>query len=289
VVALLAVLGILAGYAGWWFASGRYGRIPNVAGQSQAAATTTLKDAGYDVSKSVDFAYSDSVPKNDVVRTDPSIGNRVPKGRTVTLTLSKGPELFSLPTVAGMSVAAARAKLAAVPVQLAANTSGRASDTVPKGTVVGTDPSAGTQVKRGQTVTILVSTGPPIVGIPQIAPGTSLADAQQQLQQAGFKTTVKQDYNDTVDKGDVISISPTGQAAKFSTITIDVSKGPQFVTIPKIKRGTPIADAEKTLTDAGLQYQVQSVGIGQGDAVLAISPDSGTQVRAGSTVIIYAF
>jgi serine/threonine-protein kinase len=160
--------------------------------------------------------------------------------------------------------------------------------TVPQGKVIGTDPPAGTKVKRGQIVTILISSGPPLVNVPDIAQGTKLSDAQDQLTKAGFKTTVTHDFNDSIAKDTVISINPTGQAPQGSTITIDVSNGPEFVKVPKIDRGTPVADAEAALTAAGLQYQVQAVGIGGGNAVLALSPDSGTRVRSGSTVTIYA-
>jgi len=288
VLLVVLLLGVGAGYGGWWFASGRYARIPNVTGQSESAAIRTLRAAGYQVSNSVNLAYSEAIPTGDVISTDPSIGSRVPKGRTLHLTVSKGQERFTLPSVVNDTEAQARQALSQIPVQVSPTTSTQSSLTVPQGKVMGTTPPAGTKVKRNQIVTILISSGPPLVNVPDIAQGTPLDDAKNQLETAGFKTTVTQDFNDTVPNNTVISINPTGQAPQGSTITIDVSKGPQFVKVPKIDRGTPVADAEAALTAAGLQYQVQSVGIGDGSAVLALSPDSGTKVRSGSTVIIYA-
>jgi beta-lactam-binding protein with PASTA domain len=66
-----------------------------------------------------------------------------------------------------------------------------------------------------------------------------------------------------------------------------VSLGPPIVTVPDISTGTPLSDAEATLQRAGLNYTVRRFSP-DANAVLTISPGAGTQVRQGSTVVIYA-
>lgn len=80
------------------------GAFPDVAGMSVDQATNTLRDKGVEVNPESQFVFSDSVAKDVVIgvtdRTEE--GNRRP-GDTVQLIVSKGPELFPVPEVEGMS------------------------------------------------------------------------------------------------------------------------------------------------------------------------------------------
>ncbi|HJQ42651.1 MAG TPA: Stk1 family PASTA domain-containing Ser/Thr kinase [Jatrophihabitantaceae bacterium] len=283
---LLVVAGLIAGYTGWWFASGRYARVPNVTGDTKAAAVAELRHAGYEVSSTIKQSFSEDVATGRVVGTDPAIGKRVTKGKTITLVVSKGKERFTLPSLTNDTEAQARDALAQLPIQVAAASSRRPNDTVPEGKVIGTDPPAKTKVKRNQLVTILISAGPPIVPIPAIAAGTKLADAQQKLKDAGFKTTVVEQFSDDIGKGKVISISPTGEARKFSTITITASKGPSQVVIPDIPQLTPVEDAKRTLEGLGLKVKITKAFGGRSGLVVGVDPSAGTTVDVGSTVTL---
>lgn len=285
-LALLLVLGIAAGYTGWWFTSGRYARIPDVADATLSAAQTRLHDAGYTVSGTVDREFSESVRSGLVIGTDPSIGSRVPKGRTVVIVVSKGAERFTVPSLAGLSEAQARDRLAGIPVQVAPTAAREPSDTVPAGQVTRTDPKAGSKVKRNAIITIFVSSGPPIISIPPIAAGTPEADAEQTLQNAGFKTTVVQDFSDSIAKGDVIAINPSGKAQKFSTVTITVSNGPRQVQIPNVGRLKPLDQVRKQLEDLGLKVAVHRAFGGENGLVVGMDPPAGTVVDVGSTVTL---
>ncbi|WP_084125099.1 Stk1 family PASTA domain-containing Ser/Thr kinase [Demequina sp. NBRC 110054] len=70
--------------------------VPNVAGQSQVQATSTLQNAGFDVS--VTEEYSDSVASGSVISQNPSGGTQVAPGTTVVLTISLGAEPDPDPT-----------------------------------------------------------------------------------------------------------------------------------------------------------------------------------------------
>ncbi len=80
------------------------GAFPDVAGMSVDQATNTLRDKGVEVAPESQFVFSDSVEKDVVIGvTDRAEeGNRRP-GDTVQLIVSKGPELFPVPKVEGMS------------------------------------------------------------------------------------------------------------------------------------------------------------------------------------------
>lgn len=123
--------------------------VPDVQGRSEAEATQSLRAVGFRVS--VTQVFDDEAPKGQVVDQSPSRGT-APRGSTVALEVSKGPDLVAVPELRGMTRQGAQAALKA------AGLKGRAFD-IPNGsgTVVGQDPAPGTMVRRGSTVTYYVS------------------------------------------------------------------------------------------------------------------------------------
>lgn len=123
--------------------------VPSVVGQTAAAATSTLEDKGFDVARA-DDAWSTTVPKDSVISQTPADGT-LTRGETVTLTVSKGPEMVTVPQVEGLSRAAATQKLQAAGFKVSVQTFlGGVLDEVRA-----SRPGSGTAPK-GSTVTILV-------------------------------------------------------------------------------------------------------------------------------------
>ena len=290
-ILIVLLLGAAAGYGGWWFASGRYSRVPAVVGSLKADAIHQLEDAGYDVSVAPGLEFDSTVAKGHVLRTDPAAHTRLVRGKTVTIVISAGPQYFNVPQVKGQTPAQARATLEGEgPLTVASDVKLEASDTVPDGQVTRTVPAAGARVTGEQTITIYVSTGPPIIDIPAIPQGTPYDQAKHTLKTSDgeFKVHKIEEYSDSVGAGEVISIDPADHAPKFSTINVTVSKGQEFVQVPDIPVGTPISDATQSLTSLGLVPDVIAVGGGTPMTVLTTDPGAGTTVHSGSTVRIYA-
>ena len=163
---------------------------PAVAGMAEAEARAALSGVGL-VPGASTSAVSETVPKGAVVSVAPGAAGpaldaqgMVPKGTTVDLVVSSGPAPRTVPDgLVGATQADAQTKLAAV--QLVASASPDYSETVPAGTVITTNPSAGQQVARDSTVTLVVSQGPAPVPIPDVRgmPGPIAAAA---LTVAGF-------------------------------------------------------------------------------------------------------
>jgi serine/threonine-protein kinase len=286
---ILALLGAAAGYGGWWFATGRYSKVPTVGGELQSTAVAALSKAGFKHVKPT-TSYSEAVAKDLVISTSPGIGSRALRSSTITLTISRGKERFSVPAVApGGTQAAAQSALKTIPVQVIISRA--ANDTVPANTVIGTDPPAGTAVKRNQAITIIVSSGPPVLSVPQVQ-GAAQTDAQNTLTKAGFKYATTTTYSTTIAAGQVISQLPTSgtQVVKFSTINLVISLGPQYVDIPDVS-GKSANDATQLLQNAGFQVKVHHVYGGLLDITVGSSVDDGDknsdgQARIGSLVTI---
>jgi serine/threonine-protein kinase len=95
--------------------------------------------------------FSDTVLAGQVLGTSPSAGAQVPRRGSVSVRVSKGPDLVAVPGVAGSTIEAASQSLAGL--GLTATVQGNYR---PGGTVIASDPPAGTMVKRGSTVRLFL-------------------------------------------------------------------------------------------------------------------------------------
>ncbi len=124
--------------------------VPSVTGESLDDATSSLEDAGLKASRG-DDAYSTSVPKGSVISQSPADGT-LTRGEAVTLTVSKGPEMVSVPKVEGLSRSAATSKLEAAGFKVSVQTFVGG----PLDEVRASRPGGGSSAPKGSTVTILV-------------------------------------------------------------------------------------------------------------------------------------
>ena len=161
----------------------------------------------------------------------------------------------NIPMLGGRTAAAAVQELAALGV----DSSQRQifDEKVDAGLVVGSEPSAGTQIRRYEDVRLLVSKGPELFAVPNIV-GRSPEDAEKALLDANLelgKSTKA--YNESVDAGLVVSqaTAPDKEVRRGTEVNIVVSRGPAPVKVPDIE-DMDAAEAERTLAAAGLKGKV---------------------------------
>ncbi|CAN5303849.1 Stk1 family PASTA domain-containing Ser/Thr kinase [soil metagenome] len=281
VLALVLVLAAVAGGIGWWFGSGRYTVAPDVVGFAESAAVEAIQDAGLD--PTVTEVFSETVAADKVISADPEAGAEIMRGSTVNLEVSKGPERFLVDeALLGQPEGDVNAALAEVPIVVARGED--YSETVPPGSVFGFDPVAGTELRRGEQVTVLVSLGPPPREIPDVV-GAPRADAEAALTQLGFLISPREDFSSTVEAGLVLGTEPDPDAGPQpfgATIVLVISKGPDLLPVPDVigkDRDTAMAE----LQAAGFVVEVTSF---LGNRVSQQSPAGGELAERGSTVSI---
>jgi serine/threonine-protein kinase len=127
--------------------------VPDVTGESVQDATADLEEAGLKVKVSPEEINSADVDKGAVARQTPEDGTTAAEGDTVTLTLSKGPEMVEVPDVVGDSVDDAKAELegAGFEVDEDRGLLGLFGDTVKKQSVEGGD-----SAPKGSKITITI-------------------------------------------------------------------------------------------------------------------------------------
>jgi len=281
VLALVLILAAVAGGIGWWFGSGRYTVTPDVVGFAEAAAVEAIQEAGLD--PIVEEVFSETIGADKVISADPAAGAEILRGTTVDLQVSKGPERFVVDeALIGLPEADVVAALSELPITLTGVQG--FSETVPAGSVLGFDPAAGSELRRDQEVTMLVSIGPEPRAIPDLA-GAPRADAEAALAGLGFVVQVREDFNSGIPAGIVIGTEPAPDAGAQpvgTTIVLVVSKGPDLVAVPNVigkDRETAIAE----LQAAGFVAEVTSF---LGNRVSQQSPAAGEMAERGSTVSI---
>src|SRR5918994_3479811 len=196
--------------------------VPGVEGRPRAEAEATLREAGFEVE--VSTASSADVAADTVISQDPGPGDEAEEGSTVIIGVVSGPNTVATPDVRGRAPATATNTL--VDAGFQPNRSDEASNDIPEGTVIGTNPSAGTQVEPGSQVTVIVSTGPAAVGVPNVE-GAQEEAARAQLEGAGFsvQVTYKPTFEPQQD-GVVVSQNPTAnsQAEPGTQVTLIVNQ-----------------------------------------------------------------
>jgi serine/threonine-protein kinase len=251
IVVLVVTLGLGLGLGGWWLFSGRFAHVPSVAQDSVSQATAILTADGFHVRQGAQV-HSNTTPKGKVVATSPT--GRVSKGATISLLISAGPFTSRVPDVHNDTQAAAQAALAHVHL---VSTIQKVGSNAPLGTVVGTNPPAGTTWPQTKTVTILVAAGPPL---PDFS-GQSIDAARQWASQNNVKLQEESDGNSQDPAGTVVSQQPAAGATfqPGQTVVVQVSTGPQLVNVPD-PIGMNVQDATRLLENAGFQVKVNKFG-----------------------------
>ena len=197
-------------------------KIPDVSGLSINDASLKLEEEGFTAIPKEE--PSDTIEKDKVTRTKPKAGTKAKRGSEVEVYVSLGPATKAVLNVVGLDSTTAAAQLGQEDFQVV--TQQEASDSVPVGKVIRTDPVANTMVPRASTVTIYVSTGPAEVSVPDVV-GMTKTQATTTLQNAGFGLVITSQASTLANKDKVLSQSPSAgtKALKGSSVTIKVGDG----------------------------------------------------------------
>jgi eukaryotic-like serine/threonine-protein kinase len=260
--------------------------VPAVSGQSEQAAGATLRKVGLNLVSSE--AASTTVPLGLVISQAPTAGSSVEKGSQVRVVVSGGPGTASLIDVSELTATEALAKLKKAGFK--PTTKRQTSATVPVGKVIGTEPSANTEVQEGSPVTVLVSSGPAPVRVPDVT-GQQLSAAEATLTNAELAVgTVTQRVTSSSSPGTVLSQSPaTGSSVHAGDkVELTVAQAPKESAVPNVV-GQEEAKAAAALEQAGFKPKAHSQSTteqSQVGMVLEQGPAGGAKARKGATVTI---
>ncbi|MFF8552171.1 Stk1 family PASTA domain-containing Ser/Thr kinase [Streptomyces sp. NPDC015501] len=161
------------------------------------------------------------------------------------------------------------------------------SDSVERGEVVRSDPASGDRIRGNGSVKLVVSRGPEIVRVPDVA-GSSLADARRSLKKAGLAPgMVTREFSEDVPRGEVVRTDPRAGADRHpdTAVALVVSKGAP-VEVPDVT-GLSVQDATAELEAEGLKAEALPGRVHSSEVagdVAEQSPGEGTEAAEGDTV-----
>jgi len=201
-------------------------RVPNVTGLGFDEAAQRLAQAGFKAEQG-EQRYNNSAPKMTVLEQSPPPGAREGVGATVTLVVSGGQRMVTVPTVTGMTRVEAQVLLEKEGFEVGEVV--QAPSTSPSGTVIGTRPAAGTAVSVPSTVSVVLSGGAPAPSMPDLM-GREVGAARQVLNQLGVRSvSIEREPGGPGAPGTVVSQSPVSGAtiAPGMTVTLRVVAEPE--------------------------------------------------------------
>ncbi|MDN5685688.1 MAG: PASTA domain-containing protein [Brachybacterium sp.] len=192
----------------------------------------------------------------------------------------------TIPVLAGTELSDAEAVLASS--DLGVTTQETFDETVPAGHVIDADPGAGTTVKKGTSIEVVVSKGVETFPVPDLV-GTELESAAEETGESGLELVEEDpEYSETVPAGEIISQSQEAEALPAGgEVHVVVSQGPRPITIDD-QTGRSGESARSALESAGFTVTASSAHSATvpAGAVISQSPASGTGHRGDTVALV---
>lgn len=287
-VAVLAVLTVVVTIAINMFGgTTRDVEIPDVRNMERNEAIATLQNAGFKI-REAQQADSEIDPQH-VISTDPAAGTLVAAGEEITVNVSYGAEQKEIPDCAGRTFEQCVQLLRDAGFEKVREARS-AHPTVPKGTVISTQPPAGQTSAITNEIAIVVSDGPRTAVVPDCV-GLTIEDCRRILTESGFLNTPDVQVDSIRPPGQVVGTNPAaGQSISIDTVLqIQVSRGNQF-TMPNL-RGMFWDEAFPYLQGLGWTGNLiklpnaQNSGV-PSNGIVTQDPAAGTPISANSPITL---
>ncbi|WP_030344312.1 Stk1 family PASTA domain-containing Ser/Thr kinase [Streptomyces sp. NRRL S-1022] len=286
VAGLLVLIGAIL--IGKWAFSGKNaadGQVPVPSFVGQPEKTARKMAANVDLKVSVSKKACENQATGNICSQNPEQGTKVDKNSTVTLVVSTGAPKVTVPSVIGLSLDDAKAKLEGDDYKFTVKTETRISTDNPN-TVLDQDPIGGKQRQKGSEITLIIAKAEEKVTVPDVT-GKSCDEAKAELQAKGLAPTCNDTpVTDPAQDGKVQNTNPQAgaQVSKNTPVTVNVGKAQNTqVPVPNVQ-GQKLKDARKLIEQAGLV--VGNITGSQDDNAIVFTsdPGQGNPVDKGTAV-----
>lgn len=197
--------------------------VPDVKELSYEKAFNKLSEEGLKIGDVKDI-YSDSIEEGLVVKTSPEKGEVVKEGSKVTIYKSLGKQKGLVSDYVGENYYQLEKSLRELYADVSIN---YVNDDSGKGTITQQKPTANEKVvEKETTLELWVSEGPPKIIVSDLI-GWTLKGVQEYASEKGLKLSIKEEYDDEVNEGVVISqsLAKGAEVSKGTLLEITISKG----------------------------------------------------------------
>lgn len=241
--------------------------VPNITNMTQQQAEAELAKVGLKAA-SPKMKNSVDVEEGKIISQSPKQGIKIKTYQKVEIVVSSGPADVKVPDVVGSQQEEAESKI--TNTELVVKVVSEYRDDVKKGEVFKQEPSAGEEVKQGNTVTIYVSKGENKVTMESLT-GMSLSDAKARIKKLGLSVgEISYETSSRYSKDVVISSSPEQyeEVTVGSSVDLTVSKG-------KLQKKSMSIDIGDYSNSTGKRVKVE---------IVYVDPDGGTSTAYSGRV-----
>lgn len=244
---------LLGGVWGGWRAFSSYlfvpeVEVPNFVGRPLTMAQRVAATAGVTLAVR-ERVFSTTVPAEAIISQDQPAGKSVKRGRVVSIVVSLGPEIITVPDVQRRSLIEARLLIEQARLSIG-ELREQYDEEVRGGFVVTQDPQPGARVERGRPLNLVVSKGPQRVEMPPLV-GRPLRDARRILEELGITLSeVRTSPTTDLEPGIVVDQTP-GAGTRLRptdrvTVVVTVRPGEESTPPP-----TPVVTAQPQTPQRG--------------------------------------
>ncbi|GAA1430574.1 Stk1 family PASTA domain-containing Ser/Thr kinase [Streptomyces thermospinosisporus] len=262
--------------------------VPNFVGETKSTAKRLAENGNLKLEFTSKPCEQQS--KGKICDQDPNAGAKVKKDSVVNLTVSTGAPKVTVPSVVGLDIDEATEKLEADKYSFEVKTETRESPEE-AGTVLEQDPTTGTEVEKGSTITLTIAKAEAKSTVPDVI-GKTCDEAKAQMTDNDLVgNCVDEETDDPNQVGKVIRTTPEAGSSvdKNSAVQIVVGKAKQQneqVAVPNVN-GQTLKDAQKMLQDAGLAVGNIAGSQDPNSRVFGSNPPQGAQVQKGTAVSLF--
>jgi len=200
--------------------------VPSVVGKQVDTARNILMS--HNLRVSVTETFNEKVVAGYVISQNPEAGATVKEQRTITIVVSKGPEVTVVPDLRGLKRRDAELQLNNAGLKLGRGDEEYA-DNAPADTVINQNPRPPAQVNKGTAIDITVSkgAGPRKIVLPDFR-GTPLSTVSSQLESLKLKLgSVREGTSDRYPPGTVVGQNPPPgtEVTEGSSVDLQAAKG----------------------------------------------------------------
>lgn len=247
---------------------------PDLLGKSEAEVRSILKTLGLKLE--IEYDEEDNRPNGVVLSQEPVMGTKLKTGDTIKVFLNKLDEVVTIPNVTNRTRAEAEDLFTSSSINIG-EVKEEYSNEIEAGKIISTEPKAGFEIKRGQSVDLVISKG--IDNNPVNAinfRGEKLTVAQKYLEDSGLKVEVEYQESNEVGKDEVVRQDPIGEVAKNSTVHLIVSSGP-------VTQSTEPSENESDSSEVSQVFKTKVNDDGQRHRVVV------TRYRDGESMVFYDY
>jgi beta-lactam-binding protein with PASTA domain len=280
IVIVAAIVVVVGGVAAWVLLRPRMVDVPNVLTKTITEAQSIAAGRGFNVV--VERKEDRNATDEHVIAQDPSEG-QAREGSDLKLTVSAPAPPVKLERYKDRNVSEVRPLLEGK--YLIVNIQNREDESKPQGVILDQQPSEGTTLKVGQSVTLTIAVPLTPFPMPQVANvGKLVQTAKSELEAKGLKVSVNEVVNPSVPHEQVLEQAPAPNAMVKSGDAVQLKYAITLIQVPVIISGIPWRSADQALKNVG--FTLAEV---RGDCtnVLSTNPPVGTLAPKGMGVTIY--